>query len=103
MSNTSIFKIVTSQEWEIAKNTGFFEGSELDQKDGYIHCSTAEQAPETKDKFFKDMKDLVLLTVDVNQVQKNIKWEESPASGKVYPHIYGILPLSAITKEEKLA
>ncbi len=102
MNNTSIFKILTSQEWETAKNTGFFEGSELDQKDGYIHCSTAEQVSGTKDKFFNGMKDLVLLTVDVRQVLENIKWEESPVSGKIYPHIYGALPLSAVTKEEKL-
>ena len=55
MSNTPIFKIVTTQEWENAKNMGFFKGSEMDQKDGYIHSSTAEQVAGVKDKFFGDM------------------------------------------------
>ncbi len=102
MSNVPIFKIVTSQEWSIAKDTGYFKGSELDITDGFIHCSTAEQVPGTKDKFFSGEKNLILLSIDTTQIQENIKWEESPNSGKLYPHIYGTLPLSAIIKEEKI-
>ncbi len=102
MSNTPIYKIMTSKEWENAKNVGVFKGSEMDQKDGYIHASTAEQIAGIKDKFFAGMTDLVLLSIDPTQIQDSLKWEKSPRSGKVYPHIYGALPLSAVTKEEKL-
>lgn len=101
MSDAFIYKIITSLEWQAAKKQGVYKGSALDQADGYIHCSTAEQIPETLKNFFKDEVDLVLLCVDSARIEQHLKWEKS-GSGKIYPHIYGPLPINAVIKQEKI-
>ena len=37
-----IFKIIDKEEWEEAKLTGIYNGSDKDKKDGYIHFSEEE-------------------------------------------------------------
>ena len=54
-----IFKIVAAEEWRAAAAAGVFLGSAVDRKDGYIHFSTAAQAPETAAKWFAGRADLV--------------------------------------------
>ena len=34
-----VFKIIEKEEWQIAKQTGTYNGSDNDKKDGYIHFS----------------------------------------------------------------
>ena len=56
----SIYKILTSSEWDGARRAGVFDGSAVDRADGYIHFSTAAQARETAAKHFTGQTDLVL-------------------------------------------
>jgi uncharacterized protein (DUF952 family) len=102
MQDTVIYKIVRGDEWQTFQKTKTFSGSALDRQDGFIHCSTQHQWPKVKEKFFKDEKDVYLLTLTVTPLQPLIKWEESPRSGEVYPHLYGSLPLAAVVRAEKL-
>jgi uncharacterized protein (DUF952 family) len=44
---TPIYKICTAAEWRAAEAAGVYRGSAVDQRDGFIHFSTAKQAPET--------------------------------------------------------
>ena len=41
-----VFKICEKVEWESIKNNDFFEGSKIDQSDGFIHFSTSVQLKE---------------------------------------------------------
>lgn len=90
-----IFKIVGAEEWRIAEKAGVFEGAAIDRADGYIHFSTAEQAPETAARYFSGRDDLVLAAVDVAGLGEALKWEPS-RGGALFPHLYGELPLSAV-------
>ena len=45
-----IFKIIDKDEWQKAKQTGTYGGSEKDLKDGYIHFSEEDQVEETLNK-----------------------------------------------------
>ncbi len=67
----------------------------VDQADGYIHFSTAEQAPETAAKWFAGREDLTLLAVDVDALGADLVWEPS-RGGALFPHLYAALPLSAV-------
>ena len=51
-----VFKIVDKEEWKNAKASGFYSGSEMDIKDGYIHFSEEEQVEETLIKHYKKKK-----------------------------------------------
>ncbi len=47
-----VYKIVATEEWGEAEAAGVFTGAAVDRADGFIHFSTAEQAPETAAKWF---------------------------------------------------
>jgi len=92
---TSIYKIVSEAEWRAAEAAGVFSGSGIDLQDGYIHFSTAAQASETAARHFAGQGDLLLVAVKADLL--DIKWEPS-RGGALFPHLYGPLPMSAITR-----
>ena len=96
-----IYKICPEAHWRAAEMDGVFRGSAVDLADGYIHFSTAEQAVETAAKHFAGQKDLLLVQVDSARLRAHLKWEPS-RGGALFPHLYGDLALSAVTKVESL-
>ena len=92
---TLIFKIVASDEWQAAKSAGAFAGAAVDRADGYIHFSTAAQAPETAAKWFAGRRDLTLVAVDAESVGADLRWEPS-RGGALFPHLYAPLRMSAV-------
>ena len=97
-----IYKLILSAEWQTARKEGIYEGSALDQADGYMHCSTHDQIQGTLDKFFTGQTDVILLSIDTDKIKQHLKWEKSPRSGRIFPHIYGPLPINAVIKQEKI-
>ena len=61
-----VFKIVAAEAWRAAAAAGVFLGAEVDRADGYIHFSTAAQAPETAAKWFAGRADLTLVAVEAD-------------------------------------
>jgi uncharacterized protein (DUF952 family) len=96
-----IYRIVSESEWRAAQAAGFFEGSSDDRRDGFIHFSTAAQAPETAAKHYAGRKDLLLLFVDAAALTAPLKWEVSRGE-QLFPHLYGALPVAAVLRSEKL-
>ncbi len=92
---STLYKIMSRQQWENAQSYGFYEGSEVDIKDGFIHLSAAHQARGTARKHFAGQSDLVLVSVQSQSLAESLKWEVS-RGGALFPHIYGVLPLAAI-------
>ena len=92
---TRIFKIVASQDWSAAQADGLFIGAAVDRADGYIHFSTAEQAPETAALWFAGRDDLTLVAVDADALGSDLRWEAS-RGGALFPHLYAPLRLSAV-------
>lgn len=85
-----IYKILPRSEWTAAQAAGRFEGSAIDVQDGYIHFSTAAQAPETARRYFANLPDLVVLEVEGDDLGEALKWEPS-RGGDLFPHLYGVL------------
>lgn len=90
-----VYKICRADEWRTAERSGVFAGSPDDRRDGFIHCSTAEQAVGTYEKYFAGEASLMLLAVDTAALGATLKWEVS-RGGALFPHIYGDLPLAAV-------
>jgi len=65
-----IYKVCSNSEWEKALEEGFYKGSEIDIKDGYIHFSTKEQLKETVDKHFKKQENLIIITFNTTDLVK---------------------------------
>src|SRR3984957_164497 len=90
-----VFKIVATEEWAAAEAAGVFTGASVDRADGFIHFSTAEQAPETAAKWFAGRDDLTLAAIDAEALGKDLRWEPS-RGGALFPHLYGPLSMSAV-------
>ena len=91
-----LYKIMSRQEWETAQANGHYEGSEVDRRDGFIHLSASHQVRATAQKHFSGQTDLLLLSVGEEDLGQALKWEIS-RGGDLFPHIYGTLPLSAVS------
>lgn len=97
MSGTpdTIYKIFRVHEWTHFQATGNFAGSPDDLRDGFIHCSTAEQLRETAEKHFASEREIVMAAIDSAALGDAVKWEIS-RGGKKFPHLYASLPLNAV-------
>lgn len=91
-----LYKIMSWQEWETAQAQGIYKGSEVDRRDGFIHLSAAHQVGATAQKHFFGKTDLLLLSVREEGLGQSLKWDVS-RGGDLFPHIYGPLPISAVS------
>ncbi|CAH0375933.1 unnamed protein product [Pelagomonas calceolata] len=85
----SLWKIATSSEVDAWRAAGTLTGSALDEKDGFVHCATADQARVVADLYFAGQSNLKLLRVSVESLkQKDTAWtRESDASLKGRPGV----------------
>ena len=97
MSSILIYKIVPAALWREAERIGVFEGSPVDMRDGFIHFSTAAQLVDTAQKHFAGQRNLLLVAVDAGRLE--LRWEPS-RGGQLFPHLYGVLPLSVVQSVE---
>ena len=96
-----IYKICPEKLWRAAESDGVFRGSAVDLADGFIHFSTAEQAIETAARHFAGQNDLLLVQVDSARLGDRLRFEPS-RGGALFPHLYGDLSLTAVSKVEPL-
>ena len=97
----AIYHMCRRDEWEAAEASGSYRGSSQDEADGFIHFSTAAQVRESARKHRAGQSDLVLLTVDAGRLGPALRWEPS-RGGALFPHLYGPLPLAAVTRTDPL-
>jgi uncharacterized protein (DUF952 family) len=90
----TLYKICSVAEWAEATAVGAFTGSEVDQRDGFIHLSAAHQVRDTAARHFAGRHGLVLVAYD-GAALANLKWEPS-RGGDLFPHVYGMLPAAAV-------
>jgi len=90
-----IFKIVPASLWAAAEAEGHFTGSPVDVADGFIHFSTAAQVRETATRHFAGQADLLLAAVSAAALGEDLRWEPS-RGGDLFPHLYGLLPMTAM-------
>ena len=98
--NNQIYKVLTLDEWESAKNSGVII-TELDKKDGFIHLSTATQLNATLSLYFSKEESVVLLQIDHSQTQDQLRFEAPIPPGNrtsSFPHYYGDLNTNFVSK-----
>ncbi len=98
----TVYKICGTEEWRSAEAAGRYDGSADDERDGFIHLSTASQLEETVRRHFAGRDDLVLIGVDAARLGDALRWERS-RGGALFPHLYGSLPLDAVKSVERLS
>lgn len=101
MSELFAFKVLTREQWNRFRDAGEFTGAPVDLADGYIHLSARGQVAETVARHFAGQDDLILAMVDLAALGAAVKWEPS-RGGDLFPHLYGNLPMSAVTTKAVL-
>ena len=92
----TIFHITKREDWDRAKREGSYEPPSL-ASEGFIHCSTSDQVVRTANRLFRGETGLVLLEIDTDKVQAQIKYENCEGGQENFPHIYGPLdPVSVV-------
>ncbi|RFU42626.1 DUF952 domain-containing protein [Actinomadura logoneensis] len=95
----TVLHIAERRHWESARATGApyamsTRGRTLDEE-GFIHCSSdLDQVKAVLGTFYRDVPpdDLALLTISTAGLDVRLE----PADGRLFPHIYGPVPLSAV-------
>lgn len=92
----TIYHITPRQDWEKTKTTGIYRADSL-ETEGFIHCSTSAQLVKVANNFFKNQTDLLLLFIDSDKVQSEIRYD-CVTESETFPHIYGALNNDAVFK-----
>lgn len=100
-----VYKICSIELWEETKRTGVFPGMSIDEADGYIHLSTAEQQGETARKYFAGKTGHVVLTLESDALGDDLRWEPSSSGNRPgnFPHLYRQLTVDDVLGVEPLA
>lgn len=88
-----IHHIATGADWAASMGSYAPDGW---RSEGFVHCSTADQLVRTANKHFRGRRDLVLLTIDTDQLSSLVVWEDTADAGEDFPHIYGTIDHAAV-------
>lgn len=91
-----IFHIARSETWASRASESY--RPEMFPVDGFIHCSTVDQVVKVADIRFRGRKDLVLLCIDTDKVNAEIRYENLEGGQELFPHIYGEINTKAVVQ-----
>jgi len=95
-----VYHITAREDWEAALDQGSYLADSL-QTEGFIHCSTGAQVMATANLWFPGRRGLLLLEIAPEQTGAEMRYEGVPG-GELFPHLYGALPLAAVTRVLRL-
>lgn len=96
-----IYHICRREEWVAGAIRGAYSGSSQDAEDGFIHFSTGAQVTASAAKHRAGQPDLVLLTIETRRLGAALRWEAA-RDGRLFPHLYGALPVEAVLAVDDL-
>jgi uncharacterized protein (DUF952 family) len=100
LSDANIYLLSSEAEYQQALDKGTLVRDSL-QSEGFIHASPRSQLNRIANKYYKDKVQPLILVVDKKLISPQVRWE--PATGGLYPHIYGPLNINAVTKVESIS
>jgi uncharacterized protein (DUF952 family) len=100
LSDPNIYLLSSQAEYQQALEHGTLVRDSL-QSEGFIHASPRSQLNRIANKYYQDKVQPLILVVDKKLILPKVKWE--PATGGLYPHIYGPLNISAVTQSETIS
>ena len=85
-----VYRIVTVEQWEEMKVSNALPWSSIDKRDGFIHLSLESEIRETANRYFGELKQLVILAFHTSVLGNHLRMEVvEERQGLVFPHFYG--------------
>jgi uncharacterized protein (DUF952 family) len=100
-----IYHIATAPDWAQARRDGEYTTSTRGvtlAEQGFIHASTAEQVVPVANLFYRGLPGLLVLIIDTDRVEPEIRYEQAPGWDTAFPHIYGPLNVDAVVDTRPL-
>lgn len=94
-----LYHLAEATTWESQQTKDFYQPTDF-EREGFVHCSTAEQLPGTAQRFYAGREDLYLLTLDAQALP--VVYENLEGGEMLFPHVYQALPLSAVQSAQKV-
>ncbi len=91
-----IFHIASQADID-ACNTGKFYRCASLQSEGFIHCCKADQLAGVVERYYADVPDLLVLTIDPDQLSAELVYENTVGGDELFPHIYGEINMDSVT------
>ena len=95
-----ILHVATAADWERAQREGRYTGNTL-ATEGFIHCAKPEQLMHVLISYFPQVSGHVLVELETGRLQHELRWEGTTAEGP-FPHVYGPLNMTAVTRVKVL-
>lgn len=92
-----IFHIAEREAWNQSKTNKSYR-PEMFGVEGFIHCSTPDQVLQVANTRFRGRTDLLLLSIDTDRVEAEIRYENLEGGEQLFPHIYGELAPDAVIR-----
>jgi len=97
-----VYRLALPEEWAAARQAGAVPTRDIDERDGYFHLSTSEQALETARLYFSGADDLLALEIPLAAIAAETKFELAPKRGEKFPHLYGPLLVGHVVRAIRL-
>jgi uncharacterized protein (DUF952 family) len=95
----TIYHLCQRQAWLKGQALGQYQPDSF-AREGFVHCSQLDQYIDVANRYYRDVPDLVVLSIDPHLLTSEIRWEKT---GELYyPHIYGPINLEAVTSIDDL-
>ncbi|MCI5044164.1 MAG: DUF952 domain-containing protein [Aquisalinus sp.] len=98
MEDRFVYRLATKAQWLKSQASGEIVKTILDERDGFIHLSTAGQLVLTANMHFSEEPLLHALLFDRDYLEEKLKWEDVPGRWDKMPHYYGDLYLKDVQK-----
>ena len=98
-----LLHICPTADWEAAQRVGEHRPDSLGEV-GFVHLSSPAQVHLPANRLYRGRRDLLLLHIDPALVNAPVRWEPGVATDPTsmrFPHLYGPLPVSAVTAVTK--
>ncbi len=90
-----ILNCMKKSTWESVRTQAHFGHPSL-ESEGFIHCSTANLFWRVAPRFRNETDELVLLCIDTEKLESEVRFEDGDNVGRFYPHVYGQINTNAV-------
>lgn len=99
--NPFIYHIASEADLSQAKTEGQYVCDSL-TIEGFVHCCTQSQLEGVIQRYYADVSNLVLISIDPDLLEAPLIFENTVGGDEKFPHVYGALNLGAIKTEQPL-
>lgn len=96
-----IYHVTTPDAWRNAIEEGAYSAPSL-KDEGFIHCSRREQIAGVLERYYSGKSGLILLHIREEMLGDKLKFEYADSVAEEFPHVYGPIPVGAVTGTEQL-